>query len=241
VSSAPPFPVQLAHWARDMPEAARLRWRALERPDARGLAAGEGRPVVLLPGVYETWHFLEAIGAALHAAGHPVHVLPALRRNRYPIESTARWVGAELRRRGLRDVVLVAHSKGGLVGKQVLRRYDPEGRVAGLVAVASPFAGSSRADYMVLPALRHFRPRDPFIRELAADRAVDARIISIFPSYDPHIPQGSRLGAGADVEVPVIGHFRILRDPRTISAVLAAVESAPAASRPVSASRERGS
>jgi len=100
---------------------------------------------------------------------------------------------------------------------------DRDGRVDRLIAIASPFGGSAMARIAPNPALRAFLPTDPVIAGLAAERAVNARITSIYPSFDPHIPDGSALEGARNVEVPVVGHFRILLQPAVIAAVLEAV------------------
>ncbi|MGL1316129.1 esterase/lipase family protein, partial [Vibrio parahaemolyticus] len=80
------------------------------RPD--DLTTGTKRPLVLLPGIYETWRFLQPLADALYARGHPVHVVAGLGSNRRPIAESARQVADLLVGRDLSDVVLVAHSKG---------------------------------------------------------------------------------------------------------------------------------
>jgi pimeloyl-ACP methyl ester carboxylesterase len=187
-------------------------------------ARGAGRPVVLVPGVFETWHYLRAIAQRLNDAGHPVHVVAALGRNDRPIPESAARVAALLVERDLTGVALVAHSKGGLIGKQLMVHDDPDCRVDRLVAVATPFGGSRLARWMPGAALRAFRPAHPVIRSLAAERQVNARITSIAPAFDPHIPEGSHLDGAVNVELPVVGHFRVLLDPAVVDAVVAAVE-----------------
>ena len=59
------------------------------RPPARW-SEGDRDPVVLLPGVYERWSYLLRIGERLHDEGHPVHVVPGLRRNVAPIPARRR-------------------------------------------------------------------------------------------------------------------------------------------------------
>ena len=86
---------------RDYPNALRVRVRAQLRAPAEW-AAGTLRPVVLIPGVYETWHFLRTVGDALNERGHPVHVIPALGYNVQPIPQSATLVARELARRDLR-------------------------------------------------------------------------------------------------------------------------------------------
>jgi len=212
----------------DLPNGAVLRAEALRRPrPPLGWRDGDRGPIVLLPGTYETWHLLAPIGDALHTDGHPVHVIETIGANRRPIP----WVAGEVRRvlveRDLRGVVLVTHSKGGIVGKQLLVEElalaASERRVAHLAAIAAPFAGSSMARLVPSGALRAFLPGDALLARLAAERAADARITSVYPRIDPHVPEGSRLDGAQNIEIDVVGHFRVLRDPRTIQALRSVV------------------
>lgn len=208
---------------RDYPNALRVRVRAqLRAPDE--WMRGDRRAVVLIPGVYETWHFLRTVGDALNGRGHPVHVIRSLGYNVLPIPESATLVAEELARRGLQGVAIVAHSKGGLIGKQLMATDDPDHRVDRLVAIASPFAGSGMARLTPVPTLRAFLPTDEVIRRLAEARELNARVTSIYPRFDPHIPEGSRVDGATNIEVPVVGHFRVLDAPETIEAVIAAVE-----------------
>jgi hypothetical protein len=209
---------------RDYPWAVRTRLRSTrDRAVPSSWTRGGGAPVVLLPGVYETWHFLRAIGDRLAADGHPVHVVHELGRNAAPIDVSAALVWRRIVADDLRGVVLVAHSKGGLIGKHLLAVDDTEQRIDRLVAVATPFGGSSRARWFRQRAMRDFRVDDPLLRRLGDRRDVDARITSVFPVLDPHIPEGSRLdGAAANLQIRMAGHFGILEDPRALDAVAAA-------------------
>lgn len=180
--------------------------------------------IVLLPGVYESWTFLRPLARALWLHGHPVHVLPRMGYNRGPVPAAAALLGDYLSHEGLDQVVLVAHSKGGLIGKLAMMRHDPGRRIRGMVAVATPFAGSAYARWVPLPAVRAFVPTDVTLVELAAERAANARIVSVYPRFDPHIPAGSALGgAAANIELDVPGHFRVLADPRLAMTVHDAV------------------
>ena len=212
------------HLLRDYPNALRVRARSTHVRVPRAWSTGERRPVVLVPGVYETWHFLHAVGNALNGRGHPVHVIRSLGINVRPIPESAQIVARELAARDLRGVAIVAHSKGGLIGKQLMTTDDPEHRADRLIAVATPFAGSGMARLTLLPTLRIFLPSDTVIRGLVASQEPNARLTSIYPRFDPNIPEGSRVDGAHNVEIPVVGHFRILDDPRTIEAVIAAVE-----------------
>lgn len=212
------------HLLRDYPNALRVRALSLHFRVPTQWMNGDRRPVVLIPGVYETWHFLHLVGHELNQRGHPVHVVPQLGYNLRPIPESAALVAAQLAARDLSGVALVAHSKGGLIGKQLMMTDDPEGRVDRLIAVASPFGGSGMARLTLLPTLRIFLPTDAVIRGLVASVEHNARVTSIFPRFDPNIPEGSRVDGGTNIEIPVIGHFRVLEAQGTIQAVIDAVE-----------------
>lgn len=215
----------LGWWVRDYVYAVRGQVRALtgrDAPDA--LAEGRGTPIVLLPGIYETWRFMEPLANALHDRGHPVHVVTELGGNLRPVADAADRVAALLAARGLDDVVLVAHSKGGLIGKHVMA-FHPEGeRVRAMVAVATPFGGSRYSRLMPTPSLRAFASGDATMRALAAAAEANVRIVSVYGPFDPHIPEGSELAGARNVRLAGGGHFRVLADPRVIAEVIRVAE-----------------
>lgn len=236
--AAPPRPLSpLAAggwWALDYLDAARRHARVLTvpRPPRRW---GEGDPamptIVLLPGVYEHWSFMAPLGDALNAHGHRVRVVHGLGANLLAIPETAERVTRALLRLPTPTAgrILVGHSKGGLVGKRMLIAAAAGGTderlgLLGVVAVATPFGGSRLARYMLDRRLREFLPDGETIVELGDAASVNSRIVSVFGTYDPHVPEGSALDGATNVQVPVAGHFRILAAPETIAAVVAGVE-----------------
>jgi pimeloyl-ACP methyl ester carboxylesterase len=166
---------------------------AISRTNPVTFQSGSLAPVVVIPGVYETWHFLRPVITALHDTGHPVHVVTALQHNRRPVADAAHLVADYIERANLTDAVIVAHSKGGLIGKYIMNLLDDNARIRGMVAISTPFGGSRYARYMVVPSLRAFAAADPGIVSLGADVRNNARIVSIFGIFDPHIPEGSAL------------------------------------------------
>ena len=226
---------------------AHLRWRgqdyayvlrrqadALPRPRRRGVVAdptpeeraGERGPrpdVILVPGVYESWRFMAPLASLLSRHGHRVHVLRSLGYNRRPVPAGAALLGRYLAEHDLRDVVVVGHSKGGLIGKLAMVREDPAGRIRSLVAISTPFAGSDYARWVPLPAVRAFVPTDATLALLDAEPEVNARITSVYSRFDPHIPAGSALDGARNVELATPGHFRVLADPQLGAVLLDAV------------------
>lgn len=180
------------------------------------------QPIILLPGVYETWQFLRPLADHLRDAGHPVHVVPLLGRNVGTVPDAAEIVTKMLRERNLRDVVVVAHSKGGLIGKMAMLD-DDEARIDRMVAIATPFSGSVYARYLVGGVLRAFSPGDPTLVMLGKHLETNSRITSVWAEFDPHIPGGSRLEGATNVVIPTGGHFRVMGSPLTLKALDAAL------------------
>ena len=201
----------------------RLVRGALSRttPDALLDPPGVHRvPVLLIPGVYESWRFLQPLAEHLHRRRHPVHVLDKLGWNTGTIPDMAVIVRDHLQQLDLDDVVVVAHSKGGLIAKYAAADPATLARIRRIIAINSPFSGSRYAYlFLLLPTVRVFAPRGALIRQLAADRAVNARISSLYSVFDPHIPETSDLPGAENVVLPEIGHFRPLADPRTLAVV----------------------
>lgn len=207
-------------WVADYAYAAWRQIRAFTtRPDPRGFLSGDGAPILIIPGVYEPWRFLLPLIRDLHGRGHPVHVVDPLRNNRVPVTAGARIVEEYLARQGLERVTVVAHSKGGLIGKHIMTFGSGAHRIRAMVAVAAPFGGSRYARFLLSPTLRSFSPHDATLQRLACDARANARIVSVFARFDPHIPEGSELAGARNVRVETGGHFRILAHPRTIAVV----------------------
>lgn len=139
-------PGRLGWWLRDYVYAG---WRQLQsvfrRSTPTRYSTGDpGLPaIVLLPGVYETWLFLEPAATRLNAAGFKVFTVPELGTNRLTVPESAALVTAALAKlAAAHDVsafILLAHSKGGLIGKHVmldaellkaeLLKHDGEGQL----------------------------------------------------------------------------------------------------------------
>lgn len=208
-------------WLQDYLYAAGWQVRGvLSRVQPASFHRGHNSPVIIIPGVYENWQFMLPLIEAIHDAGHPVHVVTVLQRNRLKVPVAARLVAEYLKESGLQNAVIVAHGKGGLIGKCAMLLPDPEHRIDRMITVCTPFLGSRYAKYMLLPSLRIFSPRNALTLELAREDGINSRITSIYGPFDPHIPEGSVLPDATNIELPTAGHFRILGDPETARIVV---------------------
>lgn len=213
----------------------------------------EGKvPVILVPGILGRWGYMKKLGDKISLGGHPVHIIPELGLNIYSVPTSAKMLralivhgipalghipprmakGAEIIRtyieeRDLKGVVIVAHSKGGLIGKYLLAHHNADHRTFGMVAIATPFSGSALAKLIPHDSFKELKVDSEIIRDLEAHKKANSQIISIFPEYDTHIwaDSGSYLeGAAENIEVPVGGHNTLLANKEIQKAVTKAVE-----------------
>ena len=183
-------------------------------------AAGrEDQPVLLIPGIYEKWQFLKPIADDLRQAGHPVHVVEPLGYNRGTVAKMAELVSAYLAAANVQNVTIVAHSKGGLIGKYAMTMPGAAGRIARMVAINTPFSGSVYARFFLVPSIRALSPSNSALRSLAAELSVNHRITSVYSSFDPHIPGGSELPGAENIELDLMGHFRIIGDSKVLKVI----------------------
>lgn len=205
-------------WASDYAYAVNRQARGLfARTDPKTLHTGDLAPVVVIPGIYESWTFLLPLIRQVHERGHPIHVIEPLHLNLRPVMESSSHVGEVLEQHNLSGAIILAHSKGGLIGKYAMIQPEGQQRIRGMVAVGTPFGGSVYARFMLSPSLHAFSPNDSTIRALAADDEVNSRIVSIYGEFDPHIPAGSELAGAKNVELDTGGHFRILAHPRILA------------------------
>jgi predicted alpha/beta hydrolase family esterase len=215
----------LGWWILDYAYA--VRWQShamLSRTGEDSFRDGSGAPIVIVPGVYETWRFLQPLIERIHALGHPVHVMNLERWNTRPVRDAAEQVVSYLEHQDLSDVTIVAHSKGGLIGKYAMSIPAGSNRVSGMLAVAAPFSGSRYARYLVIPSLRMFSPTNETIIALTNRAALNSRIVSVYGRFDPHIPGGSYLEGAKNVELDAGGHFRVLNNPRVMAELVHLVQ-----------------
>lgn len=222
--------VLLGAFAVDYAIAGWVQVRALVTRDApdRYRRGDPSKPtIVLVPGVYETWLFMKPVADLLNERGYPVAVVRGLGYNRRPIVDTSTRLARALSRRPAPSAgrIVVAHSKGGLVGKHLMLTAGAQLDLRGMVAACTPFAGSRRARWLLDPSLRAFLPTDSTIVSLSKQADVNARIVSVYPTVDQHVPDGSQLAGATNVEIDVPGHFRLISHPLGLAAILDGVES----------------
>ena len=189
--------------------------------------AKEGKaPVVLIPGLLEKYHFLKAIGDSLSKEGHPVYIIKKLGRNVKTISDSATIVKELINEEQLKDVIVVAHSKGGLIGKYLLAFENADNKIKKVIAIASPWKGSIFLKISPHKSFKELRPKSGLIKKLGEQKQVNSKIVSIYGISDNVVwPVDScNLEGAKNIQVDIHGHHKILFDKKVIDIVMSEVE-----------------
>ena len=207
-------------WIKDYIYVARWQLKSGPRlwPRKPFKVVGSGEPVLMIPGIYENWRFMQPLIDTLQTSGYQVHVVTKLGYNRDSIEEMTGRVIDYLTEQNLEHVRLVAHSKGGLIAKYVLM-LRPD-LVQKVIAINTPFNGSLYAPFFFIKELRVFSKNSELLRRLTRARELNEKIVSLYSRFDPHIPDGSRLDGATNIVFEKVGHFSPIADSHVQEIIL---------------------
>jgi triacylglycerol esterase/lipase EstA (alpha/beta hydrolase family) len=145
-------------------------------------------------------------------------------------EQMASTISAIRAQTGADQVIVVAHSMGGLVARAYLKRYDPR-TVARLITIATPHEGSVLAWLAFGQSMAQLRPGNAWLSELGPAQGESfPPIVSLWSWHDSMVaPQtSSRVDFAENVELAGIGHTALLRDREVFERVLEEIDKARA-------------
>lgn len=203
-------------------------WSMLRRQGALHLAAGGGPqvPVLLIHGYGANGGYWDRLRALLAQRGIS-HLAVDLEPLTAGIDDYAPLIEQAVQRlcaaTGAPQVIVLAHSMGGLVARAYLRRYGAA-RIAHVITLGTPHHGTGLARLGVGRNARQMRRSAAWLDGLAASEqaALRALITSIWSHHDNIIaPQTScRLAGARNLEFGGIGHVALGRHPRILACVL---------------------
>jgi triacylglycerol lipase len=181
------------------------------------LPPGARRPLLLVHGYGCSRGVWWLLRRRLEAAGHTVATVSLVP----PYTSMGKLV-PQLNQRieevcaatGAKQLILIGHSMGGLICRSYLARHGIA-RVAQLITLATPHAGSELARIGFGQNAREMEPDSLWLRDMAQE-TVRIPAISLRNSYDNFVmPQDNqRLPGARDLVLPALGHIAMLYDAR---------------------------
>jgi len=195
--------------------------------------AGQGLPVLLVHGYVCNRGYWAQLSHQLARAGiahDGVDLEPIGADIEDFVPQVEQAIGALCARTGSAQVILVAHSMGGLVARAWLRRYGAA-RVARIVTIGTPHHGTALANLAAGANARQMSHIDgapsAWLAQLAASETPETRalITSMYSHHDNIVaPQASAQLPGArNLAFGGIGHVALASDARVLRRLLAEI------------------
>ena len=168
--------------------------------------------VVIIIGLNDTWNFLKTVANHLNSQGYRIH-FPKFN-TRSTIKLCTRDVLQYIDELKLINVILITHSKGGLIARSIIK--DQPNNVNCAIEISSPNKGTVFG-YLNIISLHELKPNCKELRDL---EYIDTKkIINIYPRFDNHvIPNTSLYLEGAkNIKLDIVGHTRILESKELIN------------------------
>lgn len=181
---------------------------------------GEKGDVILLPGHSSEWIFMETIGNFLSKKGYRIYIIPKLGNNTLPLKKSVEILRKFVLSKKFKNVILVCHSKGGIIAKLFLDSRLGGARVKKIVSIATPYQGTYLG-VLGFSNINELIPGSDYIKEINDFKRKNKKILSLYAKCDNHvIPNSSPILPGAKNKMlNVVGHTRILECQETLDEI----------------------
>jgi triacylglycerol lipase len=192
--------------------------------------APASRPVVLVPGIWDTRKTMRKMEARLREAGFTAFTAGLTPNNgRLGLDAMAAQLRDQIDAQipAAERFSIVGFSMGGLISRSYLRQFGDPARLDAFVSISSPHRGTWTAWFRGHPGIRDMRPGSAFLAAIDADapRYRQARWTTIRTPLDLMIlPSRSSVLPWADNQSErVLVHPFMVWDHRVIRRVIAAL------------------
>jgi triacylglycerol lipase len=174
---------------------------------------GKKGDVIIIPGFNETWVFQKTLAEFLNEKGYSIHTISTIDHNTHTIAHCVKEIETYVRIKELKDVILLAHSKGGLIVQKFLDTSSLNNRVKKAFTFSVPYKGTiwGYAGFQNLHELSLSSDKT------ARNSQINKRIINMYSMIDQHIiPNRNLLLDGAtNIKLNTYWHTRILESEET--------------------------
>ncbi len=186
-------------------------------------------PVILLHGLFQNRSCLFWMQYRLRSAGYQQIISinsPPWRDLETLTEGLARKVDELRINLKVDKVILIGHSMGGIITRNYVQSRGGAAYVHGMVTLGSPHHGSKLAPFALSPMGKTLLPGSAFLRQFnSIPWPKETRAVSIYTRYDNIVlpAESSRMDGSQTVELNGMGHTSLLFHPRSLQAVIDAL------------------
>ncbi len=167
------------------------------------------KDLIVIPGFTESWVFLKSLSDNLNLLGFQIHTQIGYS-SLGTIESNIEKIENYILRNNLKNVVVLSHSKGSIVGNALLGKDSLVDRISTLITISCPYKGTIFSNLRIFNLIQLNKKNvSKFI-----EPNPKAKVLNFYPKFDNHILPNSSLIDGRksteNLKTNVVGHTRIL-------------------------------
>jgi triacylglycerol esterase/lipase EstA (alpha/beta hydrolase family) len=187
-------------------------------------------PIILLHGLFQNRSCLFWLQHRLRTAGYRQVIsinTPPWRDMETLTELLAKKVDELRIQLKVEKVILIGHSMGGMIARNYVQNRGGAAYVRGMITLGAPHHGSKLAPFAVSPMGKSLLPGSTFLQQLNnAAWPQQTQAFSIYTRYDNMVlpAESAKMHGSQAIELDGMGHNALLFHPRSLQAVIAALD-----------------
>lgn len=167
------------------------------------------KDVLLIHGLSGNWRDMGKIADYLYEKEYNVHFADFLGKNMNNLDYSENAIGEYIQGNNLNNLLIVAHSKGGLISHRLLQNERVSAKINKVITLNTPYKGSLWANIVF---------RELGTRRLKENHYKDDRIVNIHSKRDELVipNKNLQLETGENIMLDIIGHNNILYADETL-------------------------
>jgi triacylglycerol esterase/lipase EstA (alpha/beta hydrolase family) len=186
-------------------------------------------PIILLHGLFQNRSCLFWLQHRLRSAGYQQIIsinTPPWRDLETLTEGLSKKVDELRIKLKVDKVILVGHSMGGMIARNYVQNRGGSAYVHGMVTLGSPHHGSKLAPFALSGMGKTLLPGSEFLRQFnSVTWPEETQAVSIYTRYDNIVlpAESAKMDGSQTVELNGMGHTSLLFHPRSLQAVIDAL------------------
>jgi len=187
-------------------------------------------PIILLHGLFQNRSCLFWLQYRLRAAGYQQIIsinTPPWRDMETLTESLTKKVDELRIKLKVEKVILIGHSMGGMIARNYVQNRGGATYTQGMITLGAPHHGSKLAPFALSAMGKTLLPGSAFLRQFnSVVWPHETQAVSIYTRYDNIVlpAESGKMDGAQSIELDGMGHTSLLFHPRSLQAVLGALD-----------------